>query len=121
MAAVARWVASRSRTISAGGDAWHITRPVRIPELCSAYGRCRRGRAGQEGEAEAGEAERERRGGSEQSKVNAFRDHYFTNILAGTRGFMGNLTGVRHRTDHNDHLHSGDFDSARVVVQNPAA
>lgn len=34
---------------------------------------------------------------------------------------MGNLTGVRHRTDHNDHLHSGDFDSARVVVQNPAA
>lgn len=57
---------------------------------------------------------------TEQSKVNAFRDHYFVNILAGNEGFKGALTGVTHRADHNDHLHAGDFDSARVVVQNPA-
>lgn len=58
---------------------------------------------------------------TEQSKVNAFRDHYYVNILAGNEGFKANLTGVTHRADHNDHLHAGDFDSARVVVQNPAA
>lgn len=57
---------------------------------------------------------------TEQLKVNAFRDHYYTAIISGTTGWKANLANTTHRTDHNDHLHSGDFDTARVLILNPA-
>ena len=55
----------------------------------------------------------------EQSKVDAFRDHYYSNILSGLNKFRG-LTGTTPYRNHDDHLHSGEFNSAKVVVQNPA-
>ena len=54
----------------------------------------------------------------EQTKVNAFRDHYFTNILRGSNSWYPNLVDTAYSNVHNDHLHSGDFDSSLVVVMN---
>lgn len=57
---------------------------------------------------------------NEQIKVNAFRDHYYSAILSGLTKFTG-LTGTRPFANHDDHLHSGEFQTNRVVIQNPAA
>ncbi|WP_338815826.1 hypothetical protein V9L05_24175 (plasmid) [Bernardetia sp. Wsw4-3y2] len=54
----------------------------------------------------------------EQLKVNAFRDHYFTNILRGSASWYPNLVGTRLSAGHNDHLHAGDFSSNSVVILN---
>lgn len=54
----------------------------------------------------------------EQTKVNAFRDYYFTNILRGSNSWYPNLVGTSYSNGHNDHLHSGDFNSNLVVVIN---
>ena len=54
----------------------------------------------------------------EQTKVNAFRDYYFTNILRGDLSWYPSLVGTRFSSGHNDHLHSGDFDTGKVQVIN---
>lgn len=52
----------------------------------------------------------------EQQKVNAFRDHYFTNILRGNKSWYPQLLNTAYSSGHNDHLHSGDFDLNRVQL-----
>ena len=53
-----------------------------------------------------------------KSKVNAFRDHYFADILRGSNSWYPNLIGTRLSAGHNDHLHAGDFSSNSVVILN---
>ncbi len=55
---------------------------------------------------------------NEQLKVDAFRDHYFTNILRGNISWYPQLTNTAYSSGHNDHLHSGDFNNARVFDLN---
>jgi hypothetical protein len=57
----------------------------------------------------------------EQAKVNAFGAYYYRAILRGNTGWKGRLTGSRFHANHEDHLHSGEFNLSMVVVLNPAA
>jgi hypothetical protein len=45
----------------------------------------------------------------EQRKVNAFHEYGFAHILRGHGGWYGQLTNSTYHTNHETHLHSGDF------------
>ena len=55
---------------------------------------------------------------SEQLKVNAFRDNYFTNIYRGSSSWFGSLLNTSYSGSHEDHLYSGDFDNNNVTTLN---
>lgn len=51
---------------------------------------------------------------NQQNLLNAFVDWNFTQVIAGTtqRAWLQNAHS--YATDHNDHLHSGDFNSNSI-------
>jgi hypothetical protein len=55
---------------------------------------------------------------NQQNLLNAFVDWNFTQVIAGTNRQSWLLNAHRYAADHNDHLHSGDFDSDSVQILN---
>lgn len=54
----------------------------------------------------------------EQKKVNAFKKFHFKNIFRGKGSWYPKLVGTKYSNGHEDHLHSGDFDSSVVIIKN---
>ena len=52
----------------------------------------------------------------EQEKVNAFKKFHFTKIYRGKTGWYPNLKGTIYSAGHEDHLHSGEFDSNAIKI-----
>lgn len=52
----------------------------------------------------------------EQKKVNAFKDFHFEKIYRGSGSWYASLVGTAYSSGHEDHLHSGEFDSNVVQI-----
>ena len=53
---------------------------------------------------------------AEQVKVDGFKKYHFQNVLRGQGGWYSKLQGTRFSSGHEDHLHSGDFNSDKITI-----
>ena len=52
----------------------------------------------------------------EQIKVNAFKKFHFEHIYRGKTGWYSDLKQTAYSKGHEDHLHSGDFNSNKIII-----
>ncbi len=51
----------------------------------------------------------------EKLKVTAFKKFHFAQIVSGTKGWFKLLDTDIHKSDHNSHLHAGNFDKSKII------
>ena len=54
---------------------------------------------------------------TEQKKVKAFILFHFTRIFRGKGSWYPLLKGTKYATDHETHLHAGDFDTNKITIK----